>query len=132
MNDMVPSAANEEIIRKLIFTFYSRVKENDDIGPIFNTVIGSEWTEWQAHLETMVRFWCAVMGVSRNYRGNPMQAHMQIDALRPEHFKVWLKLFRETANEVCPAPLAADFIQRAEQIGRNLQYGLFMRSMDAG
>lgn len=132
MNDVNRSTADEDIVRQLIFTFYSRVRENDDIGPIFDAVIGKEWSDWQEHLEKMVAFWSAVMGIDRRYRGNPMQAHMQIEAIRPEHFQVWLSLFRETAYDVCAESLAEDFIQRAEQIGRNLQYGLFLKAMDAG
>lgn len=132
MNDLNRQTADKEIVRQLIFAFYSRVRENDEIGPIFETVIGKDWSDWQEHLEKMVAFWSAVMGIDRQYRGNPMQAHMQIDAIQPEHFQVWLTLFRETAETVCPPSLAAEFIQRAEQIGRNLQYGLFLRSMEAG
>ena len=37
------------------------------------------------------------------------------------HFARWLKLFRETAEELCPPDVAALFVERAERIGYNFR-----------
>jgi hemoglobin len=114
----------EDTIRAVVFTFYAKIRKDEVLGPIFARVIGEDWNP---HLEKMCDFWSSVMRMSGRYKGNPMLAHMRLKIVRPEHFERWLSLFRETTRELCPAEVAALFIDRAENIANSLQLGMFFK-----
>ena len=120
----VSPAIDEMVIRVLVHGFYGKVREDTEIGPIFNRVIGEGWDE---HLAKMCDFWSSVMLLTGRYKGNPMIAHMRLKMIRPEHFERWLSLFRETCAEVCHPEIAALFVGKAENIARSLQLGMFYR-----
>lgn len=113
---------DEEMIRTLVHGFYARIREDEEIGPIFNGAIGDGW---DAHLAKMCDFWSSVMLMTGRYKGNPMVVHSRLKTVRPEHFERWLALFRQTARTVCPAEIAELFIGRAEIIARSLKLGMF-------
>jgi truncated hemoglobin YjbI len=119
---------DEATIRRLVHAFYDKVRADAALGPIFDRAIGGGW---EAHLEKMCDFWSSVMLTTGRYHGNPMGAHLKLDGVTPAHFQRWLALFRETAGEVCDAPVAALFAGRAENIARTLQAGLFARAGQA-
>jgi hemoglobin len=114
----------EEGVHRLVHAFYGKIRDDAVLGPIFSRVIGPDWT---AHLAKMCDFWSSVMLMSGRYKGNPMLTHMRLKMVRPEHFERWLSLFRETAAEVCSPEVAALFSERATNIGRSLQLGMFFR-----
>ena len=119
--DVHPSI-DEEMIRTLVHGFYARIREDEEIGPIFNGAIGNGW---DVHLAKMCDFWSSVMLMTGRYKGNPMVVHSRLKTVRPEHFERWLALFRQTARTVCPAEIAELFIGRAEIIARSLKLGMF-------
>lgn len=114
----------EDMVRRLVHAFYARIRDDASLGPIFARVIGEDWGP---HLAKMCDFWSSVMLMSGRYKGNPMIAHMRLKMVRPEHFAHWLQLFRATALEECPPPIAAQFIARADNIAKSLQLGMFYR-----
>ncbi len=118
------TGVNEEMIAKLVHTFYGKVRTDPLIGPVFARVI----EDWDPHLEKMCDFWSSVMLMSGRYKGNPMIAHMRLKTVRPEHFERWLALFTQTAGEVCPPAAAEAFVGRAQNIARSLQLGMFYRA----
>ena len=118
----VHPSIDEEMIRTLVHGFYARIREDEEIGPIFNGAIGDGW---DAHLAKMCDFWSSVMLMTGRYKGNPMVVHSRLKTVRPEHFERWLALFRQTARTVCPAEIAELFIGRAEIIARSLKLGMF-------
>jgi hemoglobin len=120
---------DEQTIRGLVHSFYGRVRADDQIGPIFERVIGQDW---DVHLAKMCDFWSSVMLLTGRYKGQPMVAHMRLKMVRPEHFARWLELFRQTAKELCVPEIAALFIARAENIARSLQLGMFFQPAAAG
>lgn len=120
----VHPSIDEQMIRTLVNGFYARVREDTEIGPIFERVIGEDW---DAHLTKMYDFWSSVMLMTGRYKGNPMIAHIRLKTVRPEHFDRWLTLFRLTAEELLPHEIAVLFIDRAENIARSLQLGMFYR-----
>jgi len=115
---------SEDMVRQLVHAFYVKVRDDATLGPIFARVIGEDWGP---HLAKMCDFWSSVMLMSGRYKGNPMIAHMRLKMVRPEHFAHWLQLFRATALEECPPPIAVQFIARADNIARSLQLGMFYR-----
>ena len=110
---------DDEMIARLVHTFYARIQADEVLGPIF----ASRIDDWDPHLERMCAFWSSVALMSGRYHGRPMPAHarLPVDA---QHFDRWLMLFQSTAREVCP-PAAADlFISKAAMIAHSLELGV--------
>jgi hemoglobin len=107
---------SEAELGTLVDTFYAKVRDNETIGPIFN----AEVKDWPTHLALLTSFWASVMLGAGTFRGNPMEKHMMLP-LQPEHFRVWLALFRETAQEVLRPAGAELVIRRVERIAENFQ-----------
>jgi hemoglobin len=125
MTDAHPSdPIDEAMIVALVHAFYGRVRADAVLGPVFAGVVGADWGP---HLAKMCDFWSSVMLRTARYDGRPMQAHAGVPALQPEHFAIWLDLFRATAREVCPPGAAARFIHRAEKIAESLRLGIMFQ-----
>ena len=110
----------EDLIRRLVETFYDRVLEDEELGPIFRRALSHRWSE---HLAIMVDFWSSVALRTGRYQGKPQVAHRGM-ALMEGHFERWLALFEATAREVCEPDVADLFIDRAHRIADSLQIGL--------
>src|SRR3546814_5468730 len=87
---------SEALVHDLVFAFYDRIRADATLGPIFDGVIGDRWDE---HLAKMCDFWSSVMLASGRYEGRPLAAHLRLKGVGPEHFEIWLRLFRQTAGE---------------------------------
>ena len=111
---------DDALIRTLVTRFYARVRQDPELGPIFDQTLAGRW---DAHLDTMVAFWSSVILRTGRYGGKPHVAHGGL-GLSEAHFARWLGLFQATAREVLPADLAALFIDRAGRIAESLQVGL--------
>ena len=119
MNDV-----SEEGIVRLVDTFYTKVRADAALGPIFERAIKDNWPH---HLEKMYAFWSSVMLTSGRYKGNPMMKHMVLPGMKPELFTRWLALFEDTCRELCDDTIRAAFMERAHRIAESLQLGLFYR-----
>lgn len=82
-------------IELLVNTFYSKVREDDLLGPIFNGIIGDNWDK---HLDKMYRFWETVLLEQHSYMGSPFAPHAKMP-LEEKHFVRWIKYFHETLDE---------------------------------
>lgn len=102
------------MIRYVVIAFYARVSIDPLLGPVFDRALGDDWGP---HLDRMCDFWSSVLLLTGRFKGTPMQTHASIRGLRQEHFERWQHLFRRTVSEICPAPAAALFIQKADTIG---------------
>ena len=107
-------------IAALVAGFYGRARQDDLIGPVFETAID----DWDAHLSRLTDFWSSVTLSTGRYKGNPFGAHRPLP-LAPEMFDRWLALWRETAHEVFEPPAAESFIRKADLIAASLRAGLF-------
>ena len=86
-------------IERLVNSFYDKVKQDPEIGPIFMDVAK---VNWEKHLPVMYDFWENIIFQTGNYTGNPMTAHFRIHEKNPftkAHFTRWLALFQETLND---------------------------------
>ncbi len=110
----------EDMIRRLVETFYDRVLQDEELGPIFRQALSHRWNE---HLAIMVDFWSSIALRTGRYQGKPQQAHRGM-ALVEGHFERWLALFEATAREVCEHDVAEFFIDRARRVADSLQIGL--------
>ena len=120
MSDTPPQLATDDQIETLVATFYARVRNDTELGPIFLRAIGEDWT---AHLKTMCDFWSSVMNTSGRYKGKPIPAHVKLSGIEPHHFERWLHLFSGTARQLFRSPLADLFVERAERIAESLKLG---------
>lgn len=113
-----------ESVRELVETFYTSVREDPELGPIFDGVIEAG-IGWPAHLDKMTRFWCAVLMHLPGYDGEPRAAHTRVPGIAPEHFDRWLDLWRRDAHRVFDEEPARYVIERAERMDVNFRRALF-------
>ena len=108
----------------LVREFYSRVRKDERLGPIFaREIVGN----WEPHLEKMTDFWCSVILKSGDYHGRPVPAHLRLKDVTEADFGIWLALFGETASELFTPEVAAVFVERAERIATSLKLAMFFR-----
>ena|SRR5690349_13114688 len=104
-------------IQLLVDSFYSKVKVDPLIGPVFAHL------DWPKHLPTMYNFWSSMLLGDRSYDGNPFQKHIPLK-IGVEHFERWLQLFTATVDELFAGPVAADAKARAVSIAGLFQHRL--------
>lgn len=112
-------AVDEAMIERLVHAFYTKVRADTELAPIFAARIA----DWTPHLARMCAFWSSVMLRSGRYEGRPMQKHAPLP-IGGVHFDRWLMLFAATAAEVCPPAVAAEFLARARMIAASLEFGI--------
>lgn len=111
-------------IDRVVAAFYFRIRAHDVLGPIFIERLGTSREIWNPHESKIAAFWRNAILSERTYSGNPMQVHMGVAAMEPEHFALWLALFDEVLAEELPAKTAQQFSALAHRIGRGLRMGL--------
>ncbi|MDA5093344.1 group III truncated hemoglobin [Aliiroseovarius sp. KMU-50] len=111
-------------IDRVLNTFYSRIRQHPELGPIFNGHVGETDAEWDKHIALIARFWRGAILREPGYDGNPMRAHMQAGNVFSEHFDPWLALFEEVVSEILPPQTARPWIALAHRIGRGLRLGV--------
>jgi len=115
---------DDPALERLIPLFYSRVRQDAELGPVFNDAVD----DWPEHLDKLVAFWSSVMLTSGRYKGNPMIAHVKHKArISPALFDRWLALWAQTTDEVMAPPAAAALQAKAARIAESLQLALFFR-----
>ena len=107
---------NREDINLLIDSFYKKVRTDDILGFIFSETFH---INWETHLPIICNFWENVLFQSGPYTGNPMEVHKKLNQQFPlskVHFNQWLRLFKETADELFEGGIKDLTIQRAVSI----------------
>lgn len=122
---MPDTALDEASLNRFLDAFYSRVRGDALIGPVFADAIAE--SEWPLHMATIQAFWSSVLLKSGRYKGNPFGKHLALGRLEPKHFARWLGLFEETASAHFSRDISALLIERAHRIGDSLKAGLFFR-----
>jgi hemoglobin len=114
----------EADLERLVGVFYTRVREDAELGPLFDAAVG----DWPEHLVKLQAFWSSVMLTTGRYKGSPMGAHLRhARAIEPAMFNRWLQLWRETADECLDPADAAAIVAKAERIAESLKLALFFR-----
>lgn len=119
-NQELQTEITEDNIRTLVYRFYDKIRIDPEVGPVFHAAI----QDWDKHLGIMVRFWSTVMLASRSYKGNPLAAHMGL-GIKPYMFTRWLKLWKETTEELFDEKCSVRFQEKAERMGQNMVFALF-------
>ena len=120
----VAAGVTEPMIHDLVHGFYTTIRDDPILGPIFNREVGDGW---DAHLAKLCAFWSSVLLMSGRFKGSPMAAHAAVPDITPAHFTHWLNLFRQSAERLCPPDAAALFIAKSEMIAQSLQLGIAAR-----
>jgi hemoglobin len=114
---------SESEIRHLVNSFYTKVRSDPELGPIFERAVG----DWGQHLARMHDFWSSIMLTSGRYHGNPVTVHLRVAGMEPLLFARWLALFNETCRDLFEADIADAFLAKAERIAESLKLALFNR-----
>lgn len=119
---------NDDDVLMLVRTFYGKVQEDGLLGPIFNGII----TDWEAHFEHLTRFWVSNLFFTKNYHGDPMQKHIEVDqgpygSINEIHFGVWLNIWYETVDELFKGEVA----QRAKNRARTMSTFIHLKVFEA-
>jgi hemoglobin len=115
----LPDLLDERMIHDVVHGFYDRIRADDLLGPIFNSVIRDE--DWPRHLQKMCDFWSSGFLRSVRYTGRPLEPHLIIPDIGEAHFRRWLTLFRATVRAICPPPVADLFMNRAIRIAHSFR-----------
>jgi hemoglobin len=118
-------AQAEAAIRDVVDTFYDRVRQDPELGPVFNRAVEN----WDAHLDRITAFWSSAMLRTGRYDGGLMGAHFKHRGeIAPEMFCRWLALWAETTSELLPEAAADAMRMRAQMIADSLKQALFYRA----
>lgn len=100
MPEPKPDLTGRAGIELLVNSFYTRVRDDEMLGFIFDKVAQ---TNWETHLPKMYAFWETVMFRSGGFTGNPLAAHAKLVPLTDmgrDKFDRWLTLFRATVDDL--------------------------------
>lgn len=103
---------NRDDVELLVNDFYTAIREDVLLGPIFNGVIGDRWPY---HLEKMYSFWETVLLEHHTYSGAPFMPHAKLP-LEQQHFDRWLVLFDQTVDRHFEGVIADDAKARAAKM----------------
>lgn len=117
---------NREDVFHLVHTFYSKVRQDELIGPIFNRMIQGE-EEWKEHEEKLTDFWESTIFFKGLYRGNPVAVHNKVDekegfVIDHNHFGRWQLLWIANIQEKFEGENATT----AKNKARNMAHHLFL------
>jgi hemoglobin len=116
--------SNRDDVAKLINRFYEIVRANDTIGYIFNDIAK---VNWERHLPIMYDFWENVLFQTGSYVRNAIGVHKQLNQLTPlkrEHFEEWLRIWKQTIDDLFSGPNAELAKQRAQSIATIMQISI--------
>lgn len=105
---------SEDDVSTLVHTFYARVRADELLGPIFESIIKDNWAP---HLKRMVDFWSTILLYTHKYKDDPMPKHMQLP-VEQRHFDRWLFLFNDTLDTLFAGEIAENAKLRAGSIAK--------------
>lgn len=103
---------NDDDIKKLVYTFYDKVRMDERLGYIFNDFAK---VDWDNHLPKMVDFWSNLLFQTGRYKGRPFRQHTPLP-IQKDDFSRWYGLFEKTVNELFVGEKAED----AKNLARNI------------
>lgn len=116
---------NRNDIHSLVSAFYSKIRVNEVLGPIFNKHIAEN--EWPAHIDKLTNFWEMNLLGGKNFNGNPSQKHQNVDkglnyGITTDHFGIWINLWIETINEL----FVGEKAEKAVFLARKMATGQYL------
>ena len=115
---MTKEIQNIDDIKLLVDSFYSKVRKDDLLAEIFNSVIQDRWP---VHLEKMYRFWQTVLLEEHTYHGTPFLPHALLPVDK-KHFDRWIQLFEKTVEEYFKGDKSVEAKWRASKMAEMFLY----------
>lgn len=117
---------SREDVSLLVHSFYAKIRKDEEIGHFFNDVI----KDWDEHLEKLTNFWEMNLFGVRNYMGNPIEAHIQVDqnsggVITTNEFGIWLNHWFATIDELFEGENADTLKRRARKMSSMLYLNMF-------
>ncbi|GAA4307964.1 hypothetical protein GCM10023115_37610 [Pontixanthobacter gangjinensis] len=115
-------------IKRLVVSFYSKIRKDRKIGYFFNDTIHN----WEEHFEKLTDFWESNLFFTGTYLGNPARAHIKVDmehqnSISEYHFGIWLNYWFQTIDELFQGEMA----DRLKHNARKMSTHLFLRIYQA-
>jgi len=117
---MLKDVSNRADIEEIVSRFYETVLKDPIVGFIFTDIAK---INLELHLPIIVDFWSDSLFHGRDYKGNPLQKHLEISRklpLRPGHFTRWLYLFNKAVDELNAGSNARLMKSRAEMVAKSI------------
>nr|WP_299440940.1 group III truncated hemoglobin [uncultured Aquimarina sp.] len=113
-------------IFNIVSQFYTKVRKEKILGPIFNQVIKN----WDEHLDRLTDFWETNLLFVANYKGNPIRVHQKVDAtfhgnITEKHFGIWLNLWFATIDKLHTGEKAETAKRRARKMSTHLHIKMY-------
>jgi hemoglobin len=111
-------------IDKLVSLFYDRLLSDNELKYIFQQTVVPHLA---AHLTLIADFWDGILLDANIYRGNVPEKHIALDKkfpLRKEAFNSWLRLWKESIDELFEGEKADLAKTRAQSIADIMEYKL--------
>lgn len=117
---------SREDVSLLVHSFYAKIRKDEEIGHFFNDVI----KDWDEHLEKLTNFWEMNLFGVRNYMGNPIEAHIEVDqnsggVITTNEFGIWLNHWFATIDELFEGENAETLKRRARKMSSMLYLNMF-------
>lgn len=107
-----------EDIQLLVDTFYSKVREDELLGPIFEERLAGKWEE---HLAKMYRFWQTLLLGEHSYYGSPLMPHLDMP-VEKMHFQRWVEIFHQTVDDLFAGEVAEEAKWRGNRMAEMFNY----------
>ncbi|RAU22382.1 globin family protein [Paramagnetospirillum kuznetsovii] len=122
MGVAVPTSNSESEARivNLVARFYELGRADPVLGPLFDAAIPN----YPEHMAIVADFWSRHLLGTERYRGNVFASHMRLP-IEPVHFDLWLKTFKQAADETLTPMLAQQAMAKAAHMTQSITVGLF-------
>ena len=117
MNQKSPICA--VAIRNLVTAFYTRVRRDHVLAPVFARAVGTGDAEWEAYVAQVEEFYSSLILTGRKAKSRPLRA--RLPDLEPAMFERRLSLFGGTCSDLFEPEMAAAFQHRAAGIAARLK-----------
>lgn len=123
---MKKNIQSREDVSLLVHSFYAKIRKDNEIGHFFNEVI----KDWDEHLEKLTDFWEMNLFGNRNYFGNPIETHIDVDRkfngiISTHEFGIWLNHWFATIDELFEGENADTLKRRARKMSTMLFLNMF-------
>ena len=118
-----------EEVKELVTTFYSSIKKDKLLGPIFLSMLTTE-ESWDTHLDTLTDFRETNLFQVIKFHGNPMEAHQRTYKqtgfeITQDHFYLWLMLWNKTVDELFEGDKARLAKEKARRMSTHLYVNIW-------
>lgn len=117
---------NRNDVYTLVSEFYTKIRVDPELGPIFNTII----KDWDFHLKHLTDFWETNLFAIAKYKGDPIGQHQKADQqvqhkITQQHFGRWLNLWFATIDDLFDGEKAETAKRRAQKMSTFLFIKIF-------